>query len=99
MKINEQLQSKLVKIYQQQKKETDRARKRVQPAGTDRVEISEAAKDLQRLVDETVSLPEIRLDRVRGLKDRIQTGAYQVPAEKLAAKMVENFTLHRKGDS
>ena len=55
---------------------------------TERVDLSAEAKDFQRIrqiLDET---PDVREEKVRELKDRIESGNYTVDSGKVAAKML-----------
>jgi negative regulator of flagellin synthesis FlgM len=55
---------------------------------TERVNLSAEAKDFQRIrqiLDET---PDVREEKVRELKDRIESGNYAVDSGKVAAKML-----------
>ena len=55
---------------------------------TERVDLSAEAKDFQRIrqiLDET---PDVREEKVRELKDRIESGNYAVDSGKVAAKML-----------
>jgi negative regulator of flagellin synthesis FlgM len=55
---------------------------------TERVDLSAKAKEFQQIrqiLDET---PDVRDDKVRELKDQIQSGNYAVDSGKIAAKML-----------
>jgi negative regulator of flagellin synthesis FlgM len=72
------------KIYgQKQVKETDSVTKDTVTSG-DSVDISSAAKEMQKLVQDTLSIDDVRLEKVEDLKQQIDAGQYHVPAKKLA---------------
>ena len=57
-------------------------------AKSDTVEISESAKRIQEAKSELEKIPETRADRIAELKNQIESGTYQVDAEKVADKMI-----------
>jgi negative regulator of flagellin synthesis FlgM len=59
---------------------------------TDRVEISAARPDLQKLKQQLAALPEVRTDRVALAKQKLQNGGYQVEGKALAQKMMESLS-------
>lgn len=69
------------KIYSQ-KQIKDKETTSASPGDT--VDISSEAKELQRLVHDTMNLEDVRLDKVEDLKSQIETGKYHVPAKKIA---------------
>jgi len=58
-------------------------------AQSDSVEISERARELARAQQAVEAAPDVRADKVAELKQRIANGAYEVPAEALADKLLE----------
>jgi negative regulator of flagellin synthesis FlgM len=58
------------------------------PQSTDRIEISQKAKEVMRLKELIRELPEVREDRVAALQQAIQTGNYKVDALNVAKKML-----------
>ena len=59
--------------------------------GKDKVEISERSLSLSKARGALEAVPEVRADRVGALRDQIQTGAYQVPYEKLAGQLLDKL--------
>ena len=55
---------------------------------TERVDLSAEAKDFQRIKQILDETPEVREEKVRELKDRIESGNYTVDSGKVAAKML-----------
>ena len=55
----------------------------------DPVGLSERAQELARAQQAVDAAPDVRSDKVAELKKRIEEGAYDVPAELLADKMLE----------
>lgn len=57
-------------------------------AAADSVEISEEARALARAQEAVRAAPEVRTEKVARIKRDIETGAYSVPAELLARKLL-----------
>ena len=55
---------------------------------TERVDLSTEAKDFQRIKQILDETPDVREEKVRELKDRIESGNYAVDSGKVAAKML-----------
>ena len=54
---------------------------------------SEEGLELKKLVDSARGLPELRLERIRALREAIANGTYTIDDEAVAEKMIEH-TLH-----
>jgi negative regulator of flagellin synthesis FlgM len=61
-----------------------------QPLLTDSVEISERASELARAKQVVEAAPEVRADKMAALKKQIADGTYDVPAEALADKLLDD---------
>ncbi|HNS54676.1 MAG TPA: flagellar biosynthesis anti-sigma factor FlgM, partial [Syntrophales bacterium] len=59
----------------------------------EKVNLSTTAKDVQNLKNAVSSLPDVREDMVRNLREQIEKGTYKVDAEKVAEKMVGESLL------
>ena len=57
----------------------------------DRVQLSEKAKKVEHLHRAVDAVPEVRQEKVQALKRAIQEGTYQVDAERIAQKMLEEL--------
>jgi flagellar biosynthesis anti-sigma factor FlgM len=57
-------------------------------AGVDRVEFSDRARALLVASESLDKAPKIRMDKVEPLKQRIKNGAYHVPGEKIAERLL-----------
>jgi negative regulator of flagellin synthesis FlgM len=54
------------------------------------VQLSRASKETQ-LADKIISTtPDIRADKVAEIRERIESGKYEIDHEKIAAKMIDN---------
>ncbi len=95
MEINtERIPPQVVRTYLDRSKRVERAGEGRNAEGTsargmDELELSQRARDLQRVRAHLQELPEVRSDRVEQLREQIQSGAYHVPAEEVARKIVE----------
>lgn len=55
------------------------------------VQLSTRAKEIQVAREALASEPDVRLDKVREVSDKIREGTYEVNAEKTAEKLVSAF--------
>jgi negative regulator of flagellin synthesis FlgM len=55
--------------------------------------LSTKAMDIKQLRDAINRLPDIREDKVRELKDKVERGIYEVDGQKIAEKMVVESLL------
>ncbi|MDS1029505.1 flagellar biosynthesis anti-sigma factor FlgM [Bacillota bacterium LX-D] len=62
----------------------------------DSVELSAQAKEIAELQKKAGQLPEVRQERVADLKQKIAQGQYQIPAEKLADKLLQTIAQEKK---
>ena len=69
------------------------------PRVADRVEISPRARELQKLKQDLVSLPDVRPDRVALAKQNLQYGRYRVDPTAVAQSMIDSAdSNYLKGD-
>jgi len=59
----------------------------------EKVSLSSAARDIQQAKKAIEKLPDVREEKVRELRDQIETGSYDVSGEKIAEKMINESTL------
>ncbi len=65
-----------------------------QPAGgTDRVDISDAAKELQRARESAQSDPPDRAEKVAMLRDAVESGTYTVSGRKVADQLLRQTLI------
>lgn len=76
-------------IYQTQRKQS--VSKSGSTAGSDKVEISQFGKDYQIAKQAVASASDVREDKVKEMKSRIESGSYDVSAEDLASKLLEKY--------
>lgn len=62
-------------------------------APEEKVNLSTKARDIQQLRDAVNQLPDVREDKVRELKDKVDKGAYDANGQKIAEKMVSESLL------
>lgn len=60
----------------------------VRPEETDKVDVSESARSFSAALRAVKEVPEMRMDKVKELQDRIQNGDYQVNSRELAEKIL-----------
>lgn len=59
-------------------------------SSSDKISISDNAKDVSTITKAVKSSPEIREDKVSALKKQIDSGTYDITGEMVAEKMVSN---------
>ncbi len=64
---------------------------------SDKIEISESAKDFQVAMKALSDLPETREEKVDALKKKIADGKYQPSAQDIAKKMLEDIKTNNMG--
>jgi flagellar biosynthesis anti-sigma factor FlgM len=55
----------------------------------DSLELSIGAQEMKLAKEMVLKSPDVRADKINGLKKQIQAGMYQVSSEEIASKMVE----------
>jgi negative regulator of flagellin synthesis FlgM len=55
------------------------------------VRFSEASKEAQRIKEAVASQPEIREDKVASVREKLESGSYEVDYEGVADKLVDAF--------
>lgn len=56
----------------------------------DRIEISDASRELARALHEVAAAPDARADRIAELRQQIEQGIYLVPAELVAQRLLQS---------
>ncbi len=57
----------------------------------DKVTISEESQEIQGILSELKAVPEIREQKVAELRAAVRQGTYQVPARKVAEKLLDQI--------
>ena len=86
MKINNIQAGKINQYYKKmQQKQTEKKQSK-----DDSTQISAKAKEIMTARAELREMPQIREEKVAALKEKVQSGNYQVDSKKLAAKILNN---------
>ncbi|PUU87743.1 flagellar biosynthesis anti-sigma factor FlgM [Halanaerobium sp.] len=86
MKINNIQAGKINQYYKKlQQKQTEKSGSK-----NDSTQISAKAKEIMTARAELKEIPQIREEKVAALKEKVQSGNYQVDSKKLAAKILNN---------
>ena len=86
MKINNIQAGKINQYYKQlQQKQTEKNKTQ-----NDSTQISAKAKEIMTARAELKEIPQVREEKVAALKEKVQSGNYQVDSKKLAAKILNN---------
>lgn len=64
---------------------------------SDKIEISESAKDFQVAMKALSDVPEVREEKVEELKKKIADGKYQPSAQDIAKKMLNDIKTNNMG--
>jgi negative regulator of flagellin synthesis FlgM len=92
MKINPQQMKLVESLYREQKQAAPRRGSREGGGGPmDRVTISEESQEIQGILSQLKAVPEVREQKVAELRAAVRQGTYQVPARKVAEKLLEQI--------
>lgn len=92
--INKDTSSQMIQQYQRGEKLNQPVEnKSVSPAATEKVDISERAKDIQQARNIIAGTPDVREDKIKELKAQVDQGIYKVNTDKLAKKMVNESLI------
>jgi flagellar biosynthesis anti-sigma factor FlgM len=93
MKINGHKPPESVDIVRLQKpgEKNGSARAPGKPDATDKVALSVGAKELADIMSAVNRLPDVRTEKVAGIRGRIDSGAYVVDPVEIARKMVDEI--------
>ena len=59
--------------------------------GTEQVAISAKAKDIQQATKVVNATPDIRIEKVDRIKEKITNGTYHISSDQLAEKVIQNI--------
>lgn len=82
----------VVDLYQNNHKKTGAIKREQNKTGEDRAEISTGAREILAYRDVLGQMPGIRQDKVAEIKARINSGTYEISAEKIAEGMIREKT-------
>ncbi|AEH44568.1 Anti-sigma-28 factor FlgM family protein [Thermodesulfatator indicus DSM 15286] len=86
------VQTEQVKQAQTQELNQKATQANQQPAvERDRVEISQTARDIKKIESIVKTSPDVRADKVRAIKEQIESGTYQVDSKKVANAMLADL--------
>jgi negative regulator of flagellin synthesis FlgM len=66
-------------------------------AGADQAQLSAAHVQVQALTAKAAQLPEIRAEKVQGLREALAKGQYRIEPEKVAGALISHISLERAG--
>lgn len=81
--------NKVSKLYQANS--TNKITKKNNVSNPDCVEISQIGKEYQIAKQAVAATPDVRLDKVNDIKERIASGTYNVSAKDLADKLIDSY--------
>ena len=93
MKINGQKPPDTVDVVRLQKpgEKTGPARPPGKPDATDKVDLSVSGKELADLMSAVNRLPDVRTEKVAGIRGQIDSGKYVVDPVQIARKMIDEI--------
>jgi negative regulator of flagellin synthesis FlgM len=59
--------------------------------GTEQIAISSKAKDIQKATEVINAAPDIRIEKVARIKEKIANGSYSVSSKEIAEKILKNI--------
>lgn len=62
-----------------------------QSQATDKVELSAASRDIQKIQEVLKNTPDVRAEKVQELKSKIESGQYKVDGREIANKMISSL--------
>lgn len=86
--------SQIMKLYNKSVKPIEKYGKVT--AAKDQLEISEKAKDFQVAMKAFKKLPEVRQEKVKELKEKIETNNYNVSGKEIADKIIEGIMMDKR---
>lgn len=81
--------NKISQLYQANR--ASKVEKTENSQALDKLEISQFGKDIQIAKQAVAQSPDIRMDKVNEMKQKMASGTYNVSAEELADKLVESY--------
>lgn len=80
--------NKITQVYQTAS--TNKIKKINSASPTDQLQISQMGKDYQVAKQAVAAAPDVRADKINTIKSQMASGNYNVSAEEVANKLVEN---------
>jgi negative regulator of flagellin synthesis FlgM len=81
--------NKISQVYQTSM--TKSTTKTAGSSATDHVEISRIGKDYQVAKQAVAAAPDVRIDKINAIKERMESGTYNISAEEVADKIVDSY--------
>jgi negative regulator of flagellin synthesis FlgM len=91
MKISDifpQIKAEKIQVKKNQEASAAKVDSASSTTGSDRVDLSTASADVQRMQSILQETPEIRMEKVEALKRQIERGEYQIDPYRVADKML-----------
>ena len=90
MKINNNNISKMLSAYNKQSLNTSKLKENesTRLKRKDEINISDEAKEIQSLMKKLKDMPEVRQEKINEIKEKINSGNYEIDPEKIAEKML-----------
>ncbi len=90
----DKLNSEFIRKDLKKIKDTEKPQKKADNfASEDKVEISSKALDLKAMQEAAMKTPEIRAQKVAAIKEKVDSGSYQIQHEKIAEKLIEEHVF------
>ncbi|QQY79147.1 flagellar biosynthesis anti-sigma factor FlgM [Keratinibaculum paraultunense] len=94
MKINKT--DNIMQIYNINNMNSNKVSSNKNKLEKDNINLSERAKDYQFAVEKIKELPDIRMEKVKYLKEKIQSGKYNIDGKEIVEKMFENIHIDER---
>jgi len=57
----------------------------------EKIAVSDLGKEISKVHEQLRTTPDVRVEKVQELKDKIEDGTYYVPSDKIAGKIIEGI--------
>ena len=74
-------------------KESARVKGDADRVNSDKVEISKRSKEIQKVRETVEASPDVRMDKVKKLKNEIESGSYNVKGEAIAEEVIKRSLI------
>jgi negative regulator of flagellin synthesis FlgM len=81
--------NKISQLYQTNN--TKKVTKTPGTASSDQVQISQTGKDYQFAKQAVAAVPDLRMDKINDIKNRMESGTYNISAEEVANKITDSY--------
>ncbi|SDJ91029.1 flagellar biosynthesis anti-sigma factor FlgM [Natronincola ferrireducens] len=86
--------NKIMEVYNKTSKSVEKTNQVQQTK--DKLEISQSAKEFQIAMQAFKNLPEVREEKLKEIKEKIETNSYNISGKEIANKILEGIMIDKK---